>query len=407
MAPKPLSKPSVLSAEAAAMEQKLAELRKAMEKERAKREALMANAGGGSIWRNGSSLRANVGKGSDAASRRPASGATAFGAAGGPGPAPSRAPASARGGSSSGTTEAVAANVPSVSGSRMSSARSAVEAARSATPDSQGGGSGSGGGGSGGGGMSCGTDDGPSLAAGQFSEADSHRSFLEALNEWRRGNRGDVPDAAAGQSSQEPAAGSSFPREPPRASARVSSSNLEVQTETRPVSRPTSAKPLSYFDKLVLNTTSRQAGHLAAGGTPESMRPSLTGQEQYGMRSASAMDVRPGSASSVRPGSAVGVRPASAAPGSTPVAPSAACASPAVAAPKATSENVPDSSAASDPLSILDRLEALERQRQELHAGDEDDDDPGVFTVTTATGVLLTKGVRLPDEVLLPCNTES
>lgn len=47
------------------------------------------------------------------------------------------------------------------------------------------------------GGMSCGTDD-TDLAGGAFSEADSHQSFLDALNEWRRGSRGDTaPDSAA------------------------------------------------------------------------------------------------------------------------------------------------------------------------------------------------------------------
>lgn len=56
-----------------------------------------------------------------------------------------------------------------------------------------------------------------------------------------------------------------------RASAAVEHSTLEVQTEQRPLAvaaRPGSAaaKPLSYFDKLIINTTSRTAGQLAAGG---------------------------------------------------------------------------------------------------------------------------------------------
>lgn len=58
------------------------------------------------------------------------------------------------------------------------------------------------------GGMSCGTEDDPSLGAGAFNEADSHKSFLEALNEWRRGNRGDnEPPATTSATSTAAAAG--------------------------------------------------------------------------------------------------------------------------------------------------------------------------------------------------------
>ena len=38
--------------------------------------------------------------------------------------------------------------------------------------------------------MGCGTEDDGGLAQGAFNEADSHKSFLDALNEWRAGNRG-------------------------------------------------------------------------------------------------------------------------------------------------------------------------------------------------------------------------
>ena len=44
--------------------------------------------------------------------------------------------------------------------------------------------------------MACGADDDDGLANGAFNEADSHRSFLEALNEWRKGNKG---EAGAGE----------------------------------------------------------------------------------------------------------------------------------------------------------------------------------------------------------------
>ena len=55
-------------------------------------------------------------------------------------------------------------------------------------------------------GMGTGTDSGPGLMAGNFNEADSHKSFLEALQEWRRGTRagadgadGDCGTAVAGK----------------------------------------------------------------------------------------------------------------------------------------------------------------------------------------------------------------
>ncbi len=70
----------------------------------------------------------------------------------------------------------------------------------------------------------------------------------------------DSGGAAAGTSSSSAAAAG-----PP--------STSEVQTDVRPVARPQSAKPLSYFDKLVINTHSRQAGQMATGGEhPNSAR---------------------------------------------------------------------------------------------------------------------------------------
>ncbi|GIL70052.1 hypothetical protein Vretimale_3327 [Volvox reticuliferus] len=276
MAPK-VAKPAVLSAEAAAMEQKLAELRKAMEKERAKRDALMANAGGGSIWRNGGSnsgLRTNVkGKG-------PGEGSAASGSLSGAGSSSSRRPGSSDApsgqGSGSSSTRASSAraggtesDVPSVTGNRVASARAAVNVGPSELKGGVGGGivgraaAGGGGGGSAGGGMSCGTDDNPTLAGGAFNEADSHKSFLEALNEWRRANRGDTAADGEGQATTSTSGGSGVPQRP--RSARQSAT-LEVQTDSRPASRPSSAKSLSYFDKLVINASSRVAGHLASGG---------------------------------------------------------------------------------------------------------------------------------------------
>ena len=50
----------------------------------------------------------------------------------------------------------------------------------------------------------CGTNDNDDLTAGAFNEADSHKSFLEALNEWRNANKaGNVQPSStdAGRSS--------------------------------------------------------------------------------------------------------------------------------------------------------------------------------------------------------------
>ena len=97
------------------------------------------------------------------------------------------------------------------------------------------------------GGMACGADADDDLASGAFSEADSHRSFLEALNEWRNGNLKD-PSAAPGRG--------------------PGGANTEAQTETSPnrVLRPGSAaSKKSYFEKLALNTASREAGQSATG----------------------------------------------------------------------------------------------------------------------------------------------
>ncbi|PNH07966.1 hypothetical protein TSOC_005527, partial [Tetrabaena socialis] len=423
-----------LSAEAASMENKLADLKRAMEKERAKREALMANVGGGSIWRNG---RTNIkGKGpGDAASgsttsttRRPGSNEPSSSAGGFPGQ-PSL-PASARATPEPGARpgpEAGTAAMPLVSGSRLSAPRESPPQAAGAGSrkadvldlqvcrD--------------GGGMSCGTDDGPALGAGGFSEADSHRSFLDALNEWRKGSRGEDAGEAAAAPAAAPAAGARPASSSTRPAASIESASLEVQTEVRQPVRPTSAKPLSYFDKLVINTTSRQAGQVASGGEgagPVHTRRAAAaacGRQVGGLREAAARDsVGPGpKVVTDRPGSA---RPFSARPASAARAPHAATPSspPADEAPSTSPPDAdpasapPDASASasasasapppdpSDPLSILDRLEALERQRQAAAEVDEGDDGGGGFTVTTATGLVLTKNTRLPDEVLMPPN---
>ena len=99
------------------------------------------------------------------------------------------------------------------------------------------------------GGMACGADADDDLASGAFSEADSHRSFLEALNEWRNGNLKDPVAAAA-------------------AGPGPGGANTEAQTETSPsrgVRPGSAASKKSYFEKLALNTASREAGQSATG----------------------------------------------------------------------------------------------------------------------------------------------
>lgn len=60
--------------------------------------------------------------------------------------------------------------------------------------------------------------------------------------------------------------GSGRDRAPQRPRSATQSASLEVQTDSRPASQPSSSKPLSYFDKLVINSSSRAAGHLADRG---------------------------------------------------------------------------------------------------------------------------------------------
>ncbi|GLI59027.1 hypothetical protein VaNZ11_000853 [Volvox africanus] len=430
MAPK-VAKPAVLSAEAAAMEQKLAELRKAMEKERAKRDALMANTGGGSIWRNGGS---NSGLRTSIKGKGPGEGSAASGSLSGGGPSSSRRPsgsdAPSRQGSGSSSTRAASARtagteseVPSVSGNRVASARAAMNVNPPEPKGRVGGGiigraatGGGDGGGSAAGGTSCGTDDNPALADGAFNEADSHKSFLEALNEWRRANRGDAAAEGEGQAAATTTSISGVSSVPQRLHSARPSATLEVQTDSRSASRPSSAKPLSYFDKLVINTSSRVAGHLASGGPPETIRTSLSGQATGLARSPSSSrpPLAPGPNTTIATGGAkaaaasVPVEMSSATTTATATVTTTTNSSPSAAVVSADGGGVASSDGRKaplpDPLTILDRLEALERQRQA--ADDDDEHEEVAIQVTTATGLLLTKGTRLPDEVLMPPNQE-
>ncbi|GLC43867.1 hypothetical protein PLESTM_001527800 [Pleodorina starrii] len=355
MAPK-VAKPAVLSAEAAAMELKLAELRKAMEKERAKREALMANTSGGSIWRNGgttSGLRSNVkGKGPGEGSPSSAAGGVSSSrrpnsvdAPAGQGAAAASSSAAGRASSARSAGATAGSEISALSGSRLTTSGRTANAA-AAEPKGPGGrgapASSSGGGGGAMGGMSCGTDDNSSLADGAFNEADSHKSFLDALNEWRRANRGDTPADAGG---------------PPESSR----SSLSGQATGLP-RPPSAARPLSASLSNIPSAAAAAKPPLAPAPAANSTRIS-----------ASAAALAPSSCTTSAPG-------------------------------KVETDGTPP-----DPLSILDRLEALERQRQAAAShGDGDEEDgwgaASFIQVTTATGMVLTKGVRLPDEVLMPPN---
>jgi|LauGreDrversion2_5_1035112.scaffolds.fasta_scaffold109480_1 hypothetical protein len=93
--------------------------------------------------------------------------------------------------------------------------------------------------------MACGADADDDLASGAFNEADSHKSFLEALNEWRNGNKESAVASRPGLGA-----------------------NTVAQTETSPSRgpRPVSAtSKKSYFEKFALNTASREAGQSALG----------------------------------------------------------------------------------------------------------------------------------------------
>ena len=101
-------------------------------------------------------------------------------------------------------------------------------------------------------GMGCGTDAVDDLSAGAFNEADSHRSFLEALNEWRSGGNSAATAAPTAA----------------RGGGLAGGCSSEAQTETSPSKvqqRPASASKVSYFQKFAINAASRDAGQIADG----------------------------------------------------------------------------------------------------------------------------------------------
>jgi hypothetical protein len=106
--------------------------------------------------------------------------------------------------------------------------------------------------------MGCGTDAVDDLSAGAFNEADSHKSFLEALNEWRNG----------GNSAAVAADGAACGGTSKGTVKAAGGGSMEVQTEARThmvPQRPASASKVSYFQKFAINTASRDAGQCANG----------------------------------------------------------------------------------------------------------------------------------------------
>lgn len=126
---------------------------------------------------------------------------------------------------------------------------------------------------------------------GAFSEAESHTSFLDALNEWRAANRtakgeSDTPTAPSpGQPPPSPPPGTRLAQQyrVSRIPGPLPSQGVDgagVQTEPRPPSsRPESAgRQLSYFDRLVLSSASKNAGQAASGlPSPPQLLPAGTG----------------------------------------------------------------------------------------------------------------------------------
>ncbi len=122
-------------------------------------------------------------------------------------------------------------------------------------------------------------EDAPHLAHGTFDEAESHSSFLEALNAWRASSRA---AASASEQSNNPATVINAPAACPQQlrptsgtaahATKASTSHTSTSTSTGNVAltQPASqtggiSKPVSYFDRLLLNSASRHAGQEAAG----------------------------------------------------------------------------------------------------------------------------------------------
>lgn len=368
-----------LAHEAFDMEKKLLELKKAMEREREKRESLGISSPHSSIWRNGGSgrLRSHR-KNNDKA------------------PAPTKTPEKASATPSSVSTPAkqppaeasqpqFVVNASSVNATRTPSATSATAQSRvqrlvveHEVDD---------------GGIGCGTESGPteSLLDGKFDERGGHASFLDALNEWRRATKGEEPSESAPSTSNDK----------PRESKRIEpvQPGLEMQIQTAPAAphRPQSARHItSCFDKLFWDVASKQAG-ICSSRASDSSFPDLP----------SSQTNRPSSAAH-RPSPPSPRRTSTSAPSGDSKAgpPSAAATAAAAAAGDVDAQ-----------LLLLDRLAELEDEL-EAKGAHKDAEEQALLTargkggsssiqVSTVKGMVgLTAKTRLPDSIQLPGDEE-
>ncbi len=236
---------------------------------------------------------------------------------------------------------------------------------------------GAGGGGVGGAGTDAGDGD-AGLQAGAFDEAESHRSFLDALNEWRAANRrAQQPAQSAEGDDQEEIniVGTSSRQDAAEVQTEAAAPLAQRAGSARGAS---SAAAPTFFDRLVINSTARQAGQMASGSAGEQ---GAEGDDQGGARG-------------VAEGGADAQQQRSAGEGAL----------------------------RHRGLDVLDELERLEEQQRQRAAEASDSEEEwaggagadastahergaagaGPVIVTAHGMVGLTKGARLPDAILLP-----
>ena len=90
-----------------------------------------------------------------------------------------------------------------------------------------------------------------------FDEAESRRSFLEALNEWRTGGSSGVESTQEGSSGGDSSGGA----------AAVSTATGE-DAARRPQSSHTAVRPATYFARLAISKEAKVAGAEAAAAVP-------------------------------------------------------------------------------------------------------------------------------------------
>lgn len=383
-----------LAHEAFDMEKKLVELRKAMEREREKREALGLVGPKSSIWRNGGSgrLRSNYKKDKD--KDKDIAGPNSEG------PTPTRTPDHPAPNSINAVavlTGQIKAEVPKPNFCVNANAVQAPKPAPSYKPDSRvqrlvvehevddG--------------IGCGTDSGPggNLLDGQFDERGGHASFLDALNEWRKASKGEADEPAQPSTSV-----ASYLARPQSAKGQAPGSEMEIQTAPPSSNqRPQSARHQhSYFDKLFWNKASKDAGE-AAKPVARSAPASRPGSSSP---ATAATSDKPGStAHDARPSSSDS--PQRSSRRVTLIEPPNNVAS----VIKMLSEPFPDDPVEFEArLALLEQLEAAEdRMARESELEEQDlaaklGCQAGITVSTVKGAVGLTSKTRLPDNIQLP-----